>query len=159
MRIVTYLVIVIAIWSCTLAKNDYSSSLYSDVDTTRFSKGDTVTPFSFIQPDSKQWKVVIEIAGDDMEGISEQISGRKLYTENPRVLGLIKKWRFVYNEGDLATVTSSILVYKRGSLVDQQGIVLDSKVVGLQSIKYGWITPVSADSIFYAIERMETKYF
>jgi hypothetical protein len=133
--------------------------LYSDVDTTRFSKGDTVYPFSYINPQEKGWRIVIEVAGDDLNNLSSKVPGRRLSTSRPKVLQLIRDWKFIYNEADLATVTSTILVYRKGRLVDQQGIVLDSNSVGLQSIKYGWIHPVDERQIYRVIDLMDQNMF
>ena len=139
-------------------ENDFAP-LYSDVDTLQFSKGDIVYPFDYIDPKEKGWKIVIEISGDDLRDLSKHVPGRKLTTGKPNVLKLIKKWKFVYRGGDLATVTSTILVYKDGRLVDQQGIVLDKKIVGLQSIKYGWISPSDTQQIYKVIRLMDEKNF
>jgi hypothetical protein len=133
--------------------------LYSDVDTTRFSKGDTVYPFSYINPQEKGWRIVIEVAGDDLNNLSTKVPGRRLSTSRPNVLKLVRDWKFIYNEADLASVTSTILVYRKGRLVDQQGIVLDSNSVGLQSIKFGWISPADDDEIYRVIDLMDQNNF
>jgi hypothetical protein len=134
-------------------------TLYSDVDTTVFQKGDTVFPFGYINPKEKGWKIIIEIAGDDLSNLSVKVPGRKLSTAKPQVLKLIRNWKFIYNGGDLATVTSTILVYRNGTLVDQQGIVLDENQVGLQSIKFGWILPVNSKEIYNTITLMDENMF
>jgi hypothetical protein len=154
------------IFCCTLMafascgrKKQADSSLFSDVDTTSFVKGDTVFPFSYLVPKEKGWKVVIEISGDDYENGENAKKGRRYSTTKPQVLKLIKDWQFVYTGGDLATVTSSILVYRDGTLVDQQGIVLSKNAVGLQSIKYGWIEPLRQRDVYRSLELMEEKFF
>ena len=144
--------------SCNL-ETQSDTPLYSDVDTTTFNKGDTVYPFSYINPKERGWKVVIEISGDDLDDLSVRVPGRKLSSTKPKVLNQVRKWKFVYNGGDLATVTSSILVYKNGTLVDQQGIVLDKDQVGLQSIKYGWISPANSNQVYETITLMDEKMF
>jgi hypothetical protein len=140
-------------------KREGAPPLYSDVDTVAFKKGDVVYPFSYIDPSQKGWKIVIEISGDDLNDLSTRVPGSKLSTTKPSVLGLVKEWKFTYEGGDLATVTSSVLVYRNGTLVDQQGIVLDQKLVGLQSIKYGWISPVDTNQIYRTIQLMDEKIF
>lgn len=143
---------------CNL-EGEKGNSLYSDVDTTSFKIGEVVYPFDYINPREKGWKVIIEISGDDLHDISREVAGRKLSTTRPHVLKMIKNWKFTYNGGDLATVTSSILVYKNGTLVDQQGIVLDRNQVGLQSIKFGWIQPNDRQEIYKTIRLMDSKVF
>ena len=139
------------------SRTETSSSLYSDVDTTEFRKGEAVYPFSYINSKEKGWKVVIEISGNDQTSTSRNSRARKLTTVKPNVLKQISRWKFIYEGGDLATVTSTILVYKNGTLVDQQGIVLDGRTVGLQSIKYGWISPANLDQVYRTIGLMEEK--
>jgi hypothetical protein len=140
-------------------QTEVSAPLYSDVDTTRFQIGEAVYPFAYINPRQKGWKVVIEISGDDLNDLSMKVPGRKLSTTKPNVLKQISGWKFTYGGGDLATVTSTILVYRNGTLVDQQGIVLDKKIVGLQSIKYGWISPASQDQVYKTIRLMDEQSF
>jgi hypothetical protein len=150
--------VVALIMSCGNRRhNEYT--LFSDVDTTSFAKGDTVFPFSYLSPKQKGWKVVIEISGDDYQSGEVATKSRRYSTSKPQVLRLIRDWKFVYTGGDLATVTSSVLVYRNGTLVDQQGIVLDNNLVGLQSIKYGWIEPLNQREIYRSLELMDEKSF
>jgi hypothetical protein len=153
------LIFLLGLLAACSSNTEKNLPLYSDVDTTRFNKGDTVYPFSYIDPQEKGWRIVIEVAGDDLNNLSSKVPGRRLSTSRPRVLQLIRDWEFIYNEGDLATVTSTILVYRKGTLVDQQGIVLDSNNVGLQSIKYGWISPVDEQQIYRVIDLMDQNMF
>jgi hypothetical protein len=146
------------LFSCGSA-NEYDKPLYSDVDTVEFRKGEFVYPFAYINPKEKGWKVEVEISGDDLNDLSVRVPGRKLSSSRPGVLRMIKNWKFIYNQGDLATVTSSILVYRNGVLVDQQGIVLDKNMIGLQSIKYGWISPADEEQVYRAITLMDEKMF
>lgn len=157
-RFLVFFIFIFGIVCCS-RRHEPEIILYSDVDTTSFAKGDTVFPFSYLNPHEKGWKVVIEISGDDMDHVATPMKGRKFSTSKPQVLKLIRAWRFVYGGGDLSTVTSSVLVYHKGTLVDQQGIVLEKDQVGLQSIKYGWITPIHCDDVYKAIALMDEKVF
>ncbi len=154
----TGLALFVSAISCNKTPSD-EKQLFSDVDTITFSNGETVHPFSYIKPNEKGWKVVIEISGDDLENGSHNISGRKLSSNASAVLTRISQWAFTYEGGDLATVTSSIVVYKDETLVDQHGIVLNNETIGLQSIKYGWITPKNPEEIITTIRLMEQKSF
>lgn len=155
----TLVLLIVSSFSGCNSQTEDASTLYSDVDTTVFSKGEAVYPFSYINSKEKGWKVVIEISGDDLSTLSRKIPGRKLTTAKPNVLKQISRWKFIYEGGDLATVTSTILVYKDGTLVDQQGIVLEENLVGLQSIKYGWISPENQEDVYETIRLMDEKSF
>jgi hypothetical protein len=135
------------------------TKLFSDTPDETVAKGDTISPFSYINPKEKGWKVVIEISGDDLDRLSVRVPGRKLATSKPAVLKRIHDWKFRSTGGDLATVTSTILVYRHGTLVDQQGIVLDEDMVGLQSIRFGWVEPTDRKEIYKTIRLMDEKMF
>lgn len=145
--------------SCGVSSVDDNQPLYSDLDPVKFEKGDVIFPFEYINPSETGWKVVVEISGDDLNELSTRVPGTRLSSADPVILRKVKAWRFVYTGGDLATVTSSILIYKDRELVDQQGIVLDKNLVGLQSIKYGWIIPESEDDVYQTIAEMDRGRF
>ena len=106
-------------------------------------KGDIVAPFQDFDFRQGQWKAVLTIDVNDYGKIDGKIpEARCLETSDRNVLQEMQKtWRFVVEGGDLATVTSAILIFRDGKLVFESGIVLESGNEGLQSPEFGWVIP------------------
>jgi hypothetical protein len=112
-------------------------------------KGDTLSPFAEFNFDEGKWEAIVEISYDDLNVLDKSIPRVTcLQTNNVEVLQRMKeKWRFFVTGGDLATVTSGFYLIKDGVLVFESGIVIDKRIEGFQSSKFGWITTVDGYNI------------
>ena len=125
-------------------------------DTLKHLKGDTVLPFGKYSFDNTGWYAEIEFFKDDKKDLSNKVPrARKLTTSDIEVLNMMKKWKFFFSDGDIATVRNSIKLFRNDTLIDDYGIVLDNGSVGLQSRKYGWIPAIDSEYIFQTIQKFK----
>ena len=123
------------------------------IDSTSYKPGDTVLPFKDYLFSEGNWKAEIKISSDDVMDLSEVVPKRSTMTcIDVNVLEKIKKWKFVYTEGDIATVLNTVNLFKNDSLFVSYQIVLDKKEVGLQSRQYGWMPAVDSNQILDCIK-------
>ena len=118
---------------------DLSSNIQSS--TTTYIKGQSINPLSDFDFNSGKWSAYLLVSNEDYKFIKGNLSGNKLFTNDISVLNLLKKeCEFTYTDGDLATVTSSFILYKNGIKVFDTGIVIEKSIQGFQNQNYGWIT-------------------
>ena len=124
-------------------------------------KGEVFNPLTNLNFRQGKWTAYLIISKDDYNDINPEIpKACCLKTTDKNVLQKIKKeWLFKYNEADLATVESSIRIYKDGQLMFESGIVLDKAIQGLQSQQFGWITPVHSRSMIETCKSFKRVYW
>jgi hypothetical protein len=124
-----------------------------NLNSTNYKSGDTVLPFKDCLLSDGNWKAEIKISSDDMMDLSDGIPKRsKMISTDLDVLEKIKNWRFIYTEGDMATVLNTINLFRNDSLILSYQIVLDKQEVGLQSRQYGWMPAVDSNQILDCIK-------
>lgn len=109
--------------------------------TLKYTKGDRVNPLSGFNFSTDNWEAYLLLSNEDYSTVKRDLIGRKLVTKDIVVLNLLKKeCEFIYTDGDIATVTSSFILYKNGIKVFETGVVVEGSIHGFQSQHYGWIT-------------------
>ena len=104
-------------------------------------KGQSVSPLSGFDFNSGKWSAYLLMSNEDYKLIKGDLIGCKLMTNDISILDRLKKeCEFTYTDGDIATVTSSFILYKDGNKVFETGIVIEESMQGFQSQDYGWIT-------------------
>lgn len=106
-----------------------------------YKNGDTISPLKKFDFDNGEWTAYIFINSNDMTDISKELPKGCRYKTNDLLLlkQMQREWRFIYTGGDVATVTSSILLLKDGKKVFDSGIMLTKSIQGLQSRQFGWL--------------------
>lgn len=128
---------------------------YSHMDPATLKKGDTITPFRFLHPETGDWKVEVRISGDDLHDVSHKMTSRKFTGTSPEVLTRIRGLRFVYGVGRIHKPSSTLRVYDHISLYEQHGIIFEKKYLALQSSRYGIMTCVDEEEFFKILKQME----
>ena len=128
---------------------------YTMIDPSTLTKGDTITPFRYINPKDHDWRVVIRVSGEDLVDVSHKLTTRMFSTTDPDVLERIRKWRFIYKRDGVMDASSTVRIFKNDELEETYGIVLEKKWVGLQSKKLGLIQSVNHDELLEIIREMD----
>lgn len=104
-------------------------------------KGDVIKPFDKFDFNKGEWVAYLFISKNDKNKyVNELFNGSKFKTTDIELLKQMqKRWKFIYTEGDIASVESSIIICNNGKTVFSSGIVLDENGQGLQSRDFGWI--------------------
>jgi hypothetical protein len=117
--------------------------------------GDTIAPFAYIDAADDDWKVEIRISGEDLHDVShKRMKTRKFWSSDREVLAKVRSWKFIYGRGAIHKASSTLRVYNDTKLIEKYGIILEKKVVGLQSTELGFLTPVDPESLFSTLEEM-----
>jgi hypothetical protein len=130
-------------------------SQYTHIDPATLKKGDTITPFQFLHPETGDWKVEIRISGDDLHDVSHKMTSRKFTGTTPEVLTRIRNLRFIYGVGRIHKPSSTLRVYDHVTLYEQHGIVFEKKYLALQSSRYGIMTCADEGEFFKILEEMD----
>jgi hypothetical protein len=86
--------------------------------------------------------------------------GQRLKTNDIALLKQMQKeWRFIYTEGDVATVESEIILCHNGKQVFRSGIVLSKARQGLQNRQYGWLEASPNGILTDQCKKFEKIYF
>lgn len=104
-------------------------------------KGDIIKPLDKFDFNKGEWVAYLFISKNDKNKyVNELFNGSKFKTNDIELLKQMQKhWKFIYTEGDIATVESSIIICNNGKTVFSSSIVLDENAQGLQSRDFGWI--------------------
>lgn len=132
----------------------------SDDKNKELNKGDTVNPLSEFDLNKGNWSAYIVISRSDFKDLNLLITkARCLKTTNIEVLKKMKKeWNFIYKGEDVATVESSIYIFRNSKLVFHSAIVLDKNRQGLQNMTYGWIEPINHDALIGSCKQFKRVY-
>lgn len=124
------------------------------VDNALYQPGDIVQPFRNFDFSDGRWRAEIILNKDDKSELAEGIKKQgKLVCTDKAVLEQVKKWKFRYTNGDLATVKNTFKLYRNDTLVAVHEMALGKKSAGLQSRWYGWM-PATDKNEMLAVVRM-----
>jgi hypothetical protein len=138
--------------SLTGCKSKNTANTEAFADTKKYKVGDTIEPFKRIDFSNGKWMARVKIHRDDYLDLNDNLKKKKNFeTSDPTLLERIKHWKFIYKEGDFATVESSFELYKDNNLFVSFGIVLDKNSVGFQSELYGWTPVINSASMIETI--------
>lgn len=114
-------------------KLDYDSASFNPLNGCKLNEGD--------------WAVYLILDSDDFEKLTPELKPHKVWKASSlSVLQDIQAtWNFRPTGGDMATVTSSLLVVHDGKIIFEAGVVLDQNLYGLQSKKFGWAEPMQKE--------------
>ena len=109
-------------------------------DTQIHVKGDVIQPLKKFNFNEGNWSAYLIIGRNDKDELPKEMpSGLRFKTEDKVLLKEIQQWKFIYTEGDIATVESEFILYQNGKQVFKSGIVLNKENQGFQSKQYGWL--------------------
>lgn len=99
-----------------------------------------VNPLAGANLDQGEWTVYLILDRDDFADLTPALEPYKVWKLNAvSVLEQMQHdWNFIPTGGDMATVTSELIVVHDGNVVFEAGIILDQKVIGLQGQVFGW---------------------
>lgn len=111
-------------------------------------------PFERYDFSTGNWTAYLIVDKSDFKALNAILDPYKVYkcgsVETFKQMQM--DWMFRHSGGDMATVTSLIVIEKDGVVVFQSGIVIEENVVGLQSPQYGWIEPKYPDKFIRTLE-------
>lgn len=147
-------IVLLMVVFCTACTEQKAVEDYTMIDPSSLTKGDTITPFRYINPKDHDWRVVIRVSGEDLVDVSHKLTTRMFSTTDRDVLERIRKWKFIYKRDGVMNASSTIRVFKNDELEETYGIILEKKWVGLQSKKLGLIQSVNHDELLEIIREM-----
>jgi hypothetical protein len=150
--IIAAVVICTCALSCRKKVNQLNDTEF--IDPATLSKGDTITPFRYLEPGVADWKVEVRISGDDLHDVSHKLTSRKFWTTDEEVLNRVRDLRFVYGIGRIHKPSSTLRVYDGVHLHEQHGIVFEKNYLGFQSSRYGVMTCADQEEFFRILDEM-----
>lgn len=117
-----------------------------------------LSPFKSFDFDSgDNWKMYIVLKNGDIKQLPEHIvKANYLSTTDSDLLNNIKnQWNFNCTDGDMATVSSKIVLLKNNEIVFESGIVINNALQGLQSQNFGW---VESDILIKDLKKFKRSY-
>lgn len=103
--------------------------------------GETVNPMDRFNFEHGDWSAWIVMTRDDRKRLPSGMPNATVLTSHDRSVlkRLQNDLRFTYQNADVATVTSRLLVYRGKELVFETGIVIEAESEGLQNQDFGWL--------------------
>lgn len=103
----------------------------------------TLNPLEACNIDEGSWSVYLIVHRDDYKDLVPELGPYKVWkVSSKEVLREIQtKWCFRRTGGDVATVSSLMIVEHDGKIIFQSGVVLDRVLCGIQSKRFGWAEP------------------
>ena len=114
----------------------------------------SINPFEKFDFESDdKWEVHLVFDIHDIKKLPKDITKvNYLMTSDISVLKSMKNnWNFKCSNGDMATVTSKILLKKNDLVVFEAGILMNDDIQGLQSEDFGW---VQSKAILYDVKKI-----
>jgi hypothetical protein len=151
------IVVLVAISVCALSCRKKVAELdeKAHLDPTTLSKGDTITPFRYLDPDVADWKVEVRISGDDLHDVSHKLTSRKFSTTDTEVLNRVRNLRFIFGVGRPHKPSSTLRVFDGVHLYEQHGIVFEKNYLDFQSSRYGVMKCADQEEFFRILDEMD----
>jgi hypothetical protein len=118
-------------------------------------KGSIVSPLERLDFDQDEWAAYIVLSSDDFRKLEGKFYRNCLkLTDRETLKRMRDEWKMIYTGGDMATVTSRIVILRDNKLAFSSGIVLgEGEVEGLQSRSLGWLEPQNEGALWkYSIK-------
>ena len=98
-------------------------------------------PLSAFDFGAGEWTAYLVLDSHDLENLPGDVTKHRcLKTTDSAVLNQLRdSWNDLKEGGDVATVTSAIMLFRNGKLVFHSGFVLNGQMNGLQSRVTGWL--------------------
>ena len=126
-----------------------------------YRQGDRVNPFAQFDFENGKWAAFVVLTWDDRRRLPKGIPNASvLTTTQPAVLSLLKSHlQFTAIGGDVATVTSQLLLFHNGNPVFETGIAIDPSGGGLQSRDFGWLDVTGQGSLQTVLSRFDRVWY
>jgi hypothetical protein len=111
-------------------KLHYDSAVFNPLNGYKFNEGD--------------WAVYLILDKSDFEKLIPELNAHKVWKASSiSVLqDMQATWNFKSTGGDMATVSSTIVIVHDRKIVFESGVILDQNLIGLQGKNFGWAEPV-----------------
>ena len=103
-----------------------------------------------IEKDLEYDKIVLLIDWDDWNNLPKNLAKRRvLICTNNNILEQFKKY-FIFEQkkGDMATVTSKIIIFNEKQIVLESNIILDKHYIGIQGEKTGYAQSIHTKELY-----------
>ena len=103
-------------------------------------------PFSSLDSIRKSNVVYLILDDSDFKGLNDHIPRYKvLRSTSQNTIKELKSLNFKITNGDMATVSSRIIIKQNDKIIYESGIILDQNTLGIQNKEFGWVEPQRPD--------------
>lgn len=124
--------------------NENQILVFEQINNQRFN------PLENVVLNSGKNKILLLFTFDDINELPKGISKRKVLVcyDNEILKQLKDNFNFEISGGDMATVTSEIIVFKDDKVVLKTNFILEKNSIGIQSQKTGWAKATNTKELY-----------